>query len=104
MVVVHEDRDPQGSVWRRWDPHVHFPGTVLNDQFGGLKLTEALRILGERSPQIQVVGVTDYATTASYRGAEAAWNQGAASNIRLLFPNVELRLDVPTSRSRGVNL
>ena len=27
--------DPQGSVWHRWDPHIHAPGTALNDQFGG---------------------------------------------------------------------
>jgi hypothetical protein len=51
---------------------VHLPGTVLNDQFGGLELTRALGILGERSPQIQVIGVTDYATTASYHRAEDA--------------------------------
>ena len=25
----------RGSVWRRWDLHVHTPGNALNDQFGG---------------------------------------------------------------------
>ena len=24
-----------GAAWHRWDPHVHAPGTTLNDQFGG---------------------------------------------------------------------
>jgi len=24
-----------GSRWHRWEPHVHAPGTVLNDQFKG---------------------------------------------------------------------
>ena len=23
-----------GSTWRRWDLHIHTPGTILNDQFG----------------------------------------------------------------------
>ena len=27
--------DPRGSRWHRWDPHLHAPGTLLNDQFGG---------------------------------------------------------------------
>ena len=25
----------RGSEWRRWEPHIHAPGTVLNNQFGG---------------------------------------------------------------------
>jgi hypothetical protein len=25
----------RGSVWHRWDPHVHTPGTALNDQYKG---------------------------------------------------------------------
>ena len=32
-----------GSRWQRWDPHVHAPGTVLNDQFGGAKSWDASR-------------------------------------------------------------
>ena len=23
----------RGSKWHRWEPHIHGPGTVLNDQF-----------------------------------------------------------------------
>jgi len=25
----------RGSEWRRWEPHIHAPGTILNNQFGG---------------------------------------------------------------------
>jgi len=25
----------RGSEWRRWEPHIRAPGTVLNNQFGG---------------------------------------------------------------------
>jgi hypothetical protein len=24
-----------GSEWHRWDPHIHTPGTLLNDGFAG---------------------------------------------------------------------
>jgi hypothetical protein len=25
----------RGSEWRKWEPHIHAPGTVMNNQFGG---------------------------------------------------------------------
>ena len=25
----------KGSEWRRWEPHIHAPGTVMNNQFSG---------------------------------------------------------------------
>src|SRR6266542_1403496 len=97
-------RDPRGSIWRRWDPHTHVPGTILSDQYGEVAVAEALDVLAAREPPIEVVGVTDYATTQGFREAQAAWEEGAGSGIRLLFPNVELRLDVPTTRGSGLNL
>lgn len=27
--------NPRGSIWHRWDLHMHAPGTLLADQFGG---------------------------------------------------------------------
>lgn len=96
--------DPQGSMWRRWDPHVHVPGTLMNDQFEGISVADALNELAAKQPYIEAIGVTDYMTTASYRRALEAWHGGAGRSIKLLFPNVELRLDVPTTRGAAVNL
>jgi len=28
-------RDPDGSRWHQWDPHIHAPGIVLNNQYRG---------------------------------------------------------------------
>lgn len=97
-------REPQGSLWRRWDPHVHLPGTALNDQFGATTIEEALDLLASRTPAIEAVGVTDYLTTRLYRQAVAAWRKGAGDSIRLLFPNVELRFDSATGQGHGINL
>lgn len=83
---------------------MHLPGTVLNDEFGSLGIPEALERLAACDPVIQAVGVTDYATTSTFRRALAAWNAGAGAAIELLFPNVELRLQVPTVKGRAVNL
>ena len=93
-----------GSVWRRWDPHVHLPGTLFNDQFGSMTVAEALDALAACEPHIEAVGVTDYFTTESYRDAVAAWESGAGAGINFLFPNVELRLNVPTRAGSGVNV
>lgn len=94
----------QGSVWRRWDPHVHLPGTLLNNQFGSTTIEDALDALTVCEPKIDVLGITDYYTTASFRKAQDAWQKGAGYGIAYLFPNVELRLDVPTTKGSGINL
>lgn len=93
-----------GSKWRRWEPHVHLPGSLVNDQFGSTTIEQALDALAACNPAIEVVGVTDYFTTASFRRAEAAWKGGAGSSIQYLFPNVELRLNDATAHGSGVNL
>lgn len=99
-----ERKNNPGSLWRRWDPHVHLPGTLRNDGFGALGVAEALDILASRTPAIEVVGVTDYGTTTSFREAHQAHGHGAGASIRLLFPNVELRLAYATGKGAAVNL
>lgn len=98
------NQDNEGSVWRRWDPHVHFPGTLHNDNFGALTVAGALDILAERTPSIEAVGVTDYFTTASFRQVQAAWSGGAGQGITFLFPNIELRLSHATRHEAALNL
>lgn len=93
-----------GSVWRRWEPHVHLPGTLHEDKYIATTIEEALDILGRRSPKIQSVGVTDYFTTRSFRAADVAWKAGSGASIKYLFPNVELRLNDATAVGAGVNL
>ncbi len=43
MTSEHPDNEPRGSLWRRWDPHLHLPGTLHNDNFGSLTVVAALR-------------------------------------------------------------
>lgn len=94
----------QGSLWRRWDPHIHLPGTVSNDQFGAMSIEDALRQLSRVQPRIEAIGVTDYYTTTSFRAAANALATGVAPGIHFAFPNVELRLDNATSSNHGVNI
>lgn len=82
-----------GSRWYRWEPHVHAPGTVLNDQFRGPDKWESyLKALETATPAIRAIGVTDYYSTESYERVCEAKQQGRLSGCDLIFPNIEMRL------------
>jgi len=85
----------KGSEWRRWEPHIHTPGTVLNDQFGGVGAWETyLSNIETCSPMIEAVGVTDYYLTETYDEVRRRKDADRLPNVSLIFPNIELRLGV----------
>lgn len=92
----------RGSEWRRWEPHVHAPGTVLNDQFGANAWDDYLQRLEQASPTIQALGVTDYYLLDSYEAVLSHRALGRLPGIGLVFPNIEVRLDV-AARTGFVN-
>src|SRR5580698_1397713 len=84
-----------GSRWHRWEPHVHAPGTILNDQFTGEDSWERyLTALENATPAIRAIGVTDYYGTEGYERVCAARRQGRLPAADLIFPNIEMRLGV----------
>lgn len=90
-------------MWHCWDPHVHAPGTLLNDQFGGDWETFLQRI-ETANPVIRAIGVTDYFCVQGYEWVLERKKAGRLKNIDFIFPNVEMRLDVKTEKSKGINL
>ncbi len=96
--------NPAGSVWHRWEPHIHTPGTILNDQFKGLSLDDYCKALTACDPSIRAVGVTDYLSIDQYEELVKKKQEGKLPQVDLLFPNVEARLDVATGKGRGVNI
>lgn len=100
--MMNENNKP-GSIWRCWDPHIHAPGTAMNDQFKGDDPWEAYlsRIEGS-SPKIEALGVTDYCSLSTYESVLSYKNEGRLANI-LIFPNVELRYAVGTSSGSPIN-
>lgn len=95
-----------GSRWARWDPHIHAPGTLFNDQFKGpTAWADYLTSLEGASPAIQAIGVTDYYCTDTYQAVlKEKKEKGRLPGVRLVFPNVELRLDVATVKERWTNI
>lgn len=87
--------DPRGSVWRKWDLHVHTPDSLVH-HYGGAgadvwdKFIEALSKL---PPEFKVLGINDYIFLDGYKKVLAAKAAGKLPNIDLLLPVIELRLD-----------
>jgi hypothetical protein len=94
-----------GSRWGRWEPHIHAPGTVLNDQFKGADSWERyLDALEKAAPTIRALGVTDYYSTESYERVVEAKRSGRLPSCDLIFPNIEMRLGVGTVKGKWVNV
>lgn len=94
-----------GSRWLRWEPHIHAPGTVLNDQFKGTDSFEQyLAKIEAATPAIRALGVTDYYLLDTYeRVRDARLRDGRLAGVDLVFPNVELRLAFGTVKGNWVN-
>ena len=94
-----------GSIWRKWDLHIHSPLSLLNNQFprlpDGTPDWEAY-ISGLEALDFSVVGITDYFTIDGYKKVREFKNAGRLRKIDAVLPNIEFRLDsVLSSRKDG---
>ena len=86
---------PRGSVWHKWDLHVHTPCSIVN-HYGGNndKVWERyITDLENLPPDYKVVGVNDYIFIDGYRRLLGEKSKGRLANIDLFLPVIELRLD-----------
>lgn len=92
-----------GSRWLRWDPHLHVPGTLRNDQFRG-DWDGWIRRIEAAQPAPIALGISDYFTLRGYTEVLRRRQAGALASVALVFPNVELRLTIETKDRQGINL
>lgn len=92
-----------GSKWRRWNPHIHAPGTLLNDQFKN-DWEGYLKAIENSTPRVEVLGVTDYLSLESYKTVKAHKDGGRLRDVKLLFPNIEFRMTIATAKQKGINI
>jgi energy-coupling factor transporter ATP-binding protein EcfA2 len=89
----------RGSEWCRWEPHIHAPGTILNNQFGDKSpWDDYLSSIEMLTPKIEALAVTDYYLTQTYEKVLEFKHAGRLPDVQLIFPNVEIRLDVAAKR------
>ncbi|MDD3940124.1 MAG: hypothetical protein PHQ01_00900 [Candidatus Pacebacteria bacterium] len=98
----------QGSIWRKWDLHVHTPASVLNNSFGSdwdVYVKKLFKTLIEK--EIAVVGITDYFNVDGYKKIKEEYlgNQTKLEELFtadeivkikeiLVLPNIEFRSNV----------
>ena len=66
----------KGSEWRRWDLHIHTPGTKKNNQFKGSTIDEQWNNFyndiisyiecDDETKKVSVLGITDYFSIDNY--------------------------------------
>jgi len=91
----------RGSEWRKWDLHLHAPGTKQNDQFRAQDDTELwdryLRRLHESD--VQAFGITDYFSADCYFAAVVEYRRRYPDSPKIFFPNIELRTSYVVNRA-----
>ena len=100
-------KDSRGSEWRKWDLHLHAPGTKQNDQFklldGSDVWDEYCRRLHDSS--VQAFGITDYFSADGYFSARKKYIDRYPDSPKAFFPNIELRTnDVVNAEQEEVNI
>ncbi|MVM41635.1 AAA family ATPase [Spirosoma sp. HMF3257] len=97
-----------GSIWRKWDLHVHTPFSSLNNGFGS-DWDIYVKALFQKAVEhnIYAIGITDYFTIEGYKKIKSDY-LGNPSKMKSLFtneeiirineililPNIEFRLDI----------
>lgn len=85
--------DPKGSLWRKWDLHVHTPESLTNNYVGPDPWERFLTELELLPEEFKVIGINDYIFLDGYKRVLSEKKKGRLSNIDLLLPVIELRLD-----------
>jgi len=95
-------RYPAGSEWRKWDLHVHVPGTKLSDAYDKKngqpdfdRFAEALE-----ASDIVVFGITDYFSVDQTLAFIKHFKHKYPNSEKLLLINVELRLNETVNRDQ----
>lgn len=96
----------KGSVWRKWDLHIHTPGTKKNDQYklkNGNIWDEFCKEI--EASEVQVFGITDYFSADGYFNFINKFKTKHPNSEKVFFPNIELcTSDVVNKSGEEVNL
>ena len=103
---MNETSEPtNGSIWRRWDLHLHAPGTKLASSFGDANAANLKSYVDTlEASDVQVFGITDYFSFDCYFDVTRAYQAAYPEGKKLFIPNIEFRLTETISKdARHVN-
>jgi hypothetical protein len=84
---------PRGSEWRKWDLHVHVPGTKLSDGYGTSPETLDRFCNYLEASDVAAFGIADYFSVDRVYEVIGRYRELHPRTMKALFPNVELRLN-----------
>lgn len=104
----------RGSIWRKWDLHVHTPESGMSNEFNCEWDTYVVKLFKKAiEEQIAVIGLTDYFTIDGYKKLKNEYLKNPAklnslftpsevAQIRAIriFPNIEFRLEQIVDKNR----
>lgn len=98
--------DPRGSLWRKWDLHIHTPETKKNDQY---KTTtgDVWGLFCKKLEESDVAGfgITDYFSVDNYFTFIDKFKVKYPTSSKIFFPNIEIcTSDVVNKAAEEVNL
>ncbi|MCY3626761.1 MAG: hypothetical protein OXG88_03865, partial [Gammaproteobacteria bacterium] len=93
-------KSARGSMWRKWDLHLHAPGTKLNDQFNGDEDTlwdeYCFRLY---QSDVQAFGITDYFSADPYFSTRMEYRRRYPRSSKIFLPNIELRTNYVVNKA-----
>lgn len=88
-------RFPRGSEWRKWDLHVHPPGTKLSDGYrcegSQSELDRFCQTLHDSD--VQAFGIADYFSFDGFFAFKERYDALYPDSDKVFLPNLELRLN-----------
>ncbi|MHB8712492.1 MAG: TrlF family AAA-like ATPase [Trichloromonadaceae bacterium] len=97
----------RGSEWRKWDLHLHAPGTKLNDGFRDTAGSDVWDVYCRKlhDSQVQAFGIADYFSAHGYLSAREKYKERYPDSPKVFFPNIEMRTnDVVNKAQEEVNI
>jgi len=95
--------DPRGSVWRKWDLHIHTPASFHwqgGPHFGDMKQSQKDTALAQilkavNNSSVGVFAVMDYWTFDGYLAIKSYAESASEKLSKPIFPGMELRIEAP---------
>ncbi len=92
----------KGSIWRKWDLHLHTPKTKLSDNFK-IEGKDDIEIWNKfcqtiEESDVSVFGITDYFCCENYFKFLEIFKNQYPDSKKVFFPNIEFRLPIAVNK------
>ncbi|HRG64096.1 MAG TPA: AAA family ATPase [Burkholderiales bacterium] len=93
-----------GSIWRKWDLHIHTPSTKLANNYSNTNESFDTYIDRLENSDVDFFGITDYFNIESYNIFLKGFQSKYPSSTKAFLPNIEFRLDSKNSKDEHIQI